>query len=134
LDNRLLSAAQQRKTKFSEDLATLVNLDSGTEDAKGLAQVEKFLKQRLKRLGAKVEILPLKFPVSLCPPHSPAPPAAGKIVLGTLQGSGTKNIMLMIHYDTVFHRGDAARRPFKVEGNKASGPVLGENISAKQLV
>ena len=113
IDNALLAAAQKRKPNLVQDLATLVNFDSGTDDAKGLAQVEAFLAQRLKDLGAKVEILA-------------APPAAGKMVLGTLQGNGTKNIMMMVHYDTVFGVGDAAKRPFKIEGNKAFGPGVAD--------
>lgn len=112
-DKALLSAAQKRQPDFVKDLATLVNVDTGTDDAKGLAQVEAFLAQRLRDLGAKVEIFA-------------APPAAGKMVLGTLQGKGTKNIMLMVHYDTVFGVGDAAKRPFRVEGNKAFGPGVAD--------
>ena len=112
-DNALLAAAQKRKPDLVKDLATLVNFDSGTDDAKGLAQVEAFLAQRLKDLGANVQILA-------------APPAAGKMVLGTLQGNGTQNLMLMIHYDTVFGIGEAAKRPFKVIDSKAFGPGVAD--------
>jgi glutamate carboxypeptidase len=112
-DNALMAAANKKKPEFVRDLATLVNIDSGTDDAKGLGQVETFLAQRLKDLGAKVEIVA-------------APPSAGKMVLGTLQGKGTKNIMLMIHFDTVFGVGEAARRPFRVEANKAFGPGVAD--------
>jgi len=113
MDNALLASAQKRKPDFVQDLGTLVNFDSGTDDAKGLAQVEAFLAQRLKELGAKVEIVA-------------APPAAGRMVLGTFQGNGTKNVMMMIHYDTVFGVGEAAKRPFKVDGNKAYGPGVAD--------
>ncbi|AMP13628.1 glutamate carboxypeptidase [Collimonas pratensis] len=112
-DNALMAAASKKKPEFLRDLVTLVNIDSGTDDAKGLGQVETFLAQRLKELGAKVEIVT-------------APPAAGKMVLGTLQGKGTKNIMLMIHYDTVFGVGEAAKRPFRIEANKAFGPGVAD--------
>ncbi len=112
-DNALLAAAQKRAPDFVKDLSTLVNIDSGTDDVKGLAQVEAFLAKRLGDLGAKVEIFA-------------APPAAGKMVMGTLQGTGTKNIMLMVHYDTVFSTGDAAKRPFKVEGKRAYGPGVAD--------
>ncbi|WP_211474115.1 glutamate carboxypeptidase [Collimonas humicola] len=112
-DNALMAAANKKKPDFVRDLATLVNIDSGTDDAKGLGQVETFLAQRLKDLGAKVEIVA-------------APPSAGKMVLGVLQGKGTKNIMLMIHFDTVFGVGEAAKRPFKVDGSKAFGPGVAD--------
>src|SRR5580765_356293 len=112
-DGALLDAAQKRKDAFVKDLATLANIDSGTDDAKGLAQVEAVLAQRLKDLGASVEVVA-------------APPAAGKAVIGKLRGTGTQNIMLMIHYDTVFGVGEAAKRPFKITGNKASGPGVAD--------
>jgi len=112
-DAALLAEARQRKSSFVQDLRTVVNIDSGTTDEKGLARVQAFLAKRLKGLGAKVEIIAV-------------PPAVGKVVLGTLLGSGSKNIMLMIHYDTVFEAGEAAKRPFKLEGNKAFGPGVAD--------
>jgi len=120
-DNALLQAAQKRKDVLVKDLGTLVNIDSGTDDAKGLAQVEALLAQRLKEVGASVEIVA-------------APPAAGKMVIGKLQGSGSKNIMLMIHYDTVFGVGEATKRPFKITGNKAFGPGVADAKGGALLI
>lgn len=120
-DNALLQAAQKRKDPLIKDLTTLVNIDSGTDDAKGLGQVETVLAQRLKEVGASVEIIA-------------APPAAGKMVIGKLQGSGTKNIMLMIHFDTVFGVGEAAKRPFKIVGNKAYGPGVADAKGGALLI
>ena len=48
------------------------------------------------------------------------------MVLGTFQGTGTRNILLMIHYDTVFDAGEAAQRPFRVDGTKAFGPSVAD--------
>ncbi|MGB7948753.1 MAG: glutamate carboxypeptidase [Candidatus Binatia bacterium] len=112
-DQTLLRAAQRSKPDFVRDLATLVNIDSGTDDSSGLSRVSDILAQRLTHLGAGVEILP-------------AAPAAGKVVLGTFQGMGSKKIMLMVHFDTVFDKGEAARRPFKVAGSKAFGPGVAD--------
>ena len=120
-DNALLQAAEKRKDALVKDLATVVNFDSGTDDAKGLAQVEAVLAQRLKDVGASVEIMA-------------APPAAGKMVVGKLQGTGSKNIMLMIHYDTVFATGDAAKRPFRIDGNKAYGPGVADAKGGALLI
>ncbi|WP_053199036.1 glutamate carboxypeptidase [Herbaspirillum hiltneri] len=120
-DNALLQAAQKRKDVLVKDLGTLVNIDSGTDDAKGLAQVEAILAQRLKEVGASVEIVA-------------APPAAGKMVIGKLQGNGSKNIMLMIHYDTVFGIGEAGKRPFKITGNKAFGPGVADAKGGALLI
>jgi len=111
--DQLLAAAKERTPAFLKDLETLVNLDSGTDDARGLAQVEAVLVKRLEALGAKVETMA-------------APPAAGKMIVGRFQGKGRKKIMLMVHYDTVFGPGEAARRPFRVVAGKAYGPGVAD--------
>ncbi|MEC5217454.1 glutamate carboxypeptidase [Actimicrobium sp. GrIS 1.19] len=120
-DSSLLEAAQRRKEVLIKDLAALVNIDSGTDDAKGLTQVETLLAQRLKEVGASVEIVA-------------APPAAGKMVIGKLQGTGARNIMLIIHYDTVFGTGEAAKRPFTISGNKAFGPGIADAKGGALLI
>jgi len=112
-DQALLQAAQARQANVVRTMATLVTIDSGTGDATGLAKVGAILALRLRSLGATVQELPV-------------PPAAGTVVLGTFQGTGTRNILLMIHYDTVFDAGEAARRPFRVDGTKAFGPGVAD--------
>ncbi len=112
-DQALLRAAQGRKSNYVRDLEMLVNIDSGTDDASVLPQVSDFLMLRLKNLGATVKILP-------------ATPAAGRMVHGTFQETGTKDIMLLAHSDTVFGKGEAARRLFKVVGNKAFAPSVAD--------
>ncbi|MGR8979508.1 MAG: glutamate carboxypeptidase [Gammaproteobacteria bacterium] len=111
--NDLYAGAEARQPEFVKDLRTLVNIDSGTGDQRGLAKAEAYLAERLKSLGAQVEILE-------------APPSVGNTVVGTFQGHGTKNIMMMIHYDTVFDPGEAAKRPFRVKGGKAFGPGIAD--------
>ena len=121
VDQPLLDAATARKPALVRDLAELVNIDSGTDDAAGLGRVEALLAKHLRDVGAEVEIVP-------------APPAAGKTVVGRLHGDGTKNLMLMIHYDTVFGVGEAARRPFRAEGGKAYGPGVADAKGGALLI
>ena len=121
VDQPLLDAATARKPALVRDLAELVNIDSGTDDAVGLGRVEALLAKHLREVGAEVEIVP-------------APPAAGKTVVGRLHGDGTKNLMLMIHYDTVFGVGEAARRPFRVDGGKAYGPGVADAKGGALLI
>jgi glutamate carboxypeptidase len=120
-DRQLLEAAQERRSAYVRDLATLVNIDSGTDDAGGLSQVGEVLVQRLKEIGAAVEVLAI-------------PPAAGKVVRGTFEGTGRSKIMLMAHFDTVFARGEAAHRPFRVEDNRALGPGVADAKGGVTLV
>lgn len=120
-DPSLLAAATAARSDYLKGLAQLVNLDSGSQDGAGLAQVADVLAARLRGLGADVQL-------------QAAPPAAGKMVLGTLRGTGTKNLMLLIHYDTVFGAGDAARRPFRMAGNKAYGPGVADAKGGAMLI
>lgn len=112
-DPALLREVQARQANVIRTMATLVNIDSGTGDAIGLAKVGDLLAQRLRSLGANVQELAV-------------PPAIGKVVLGTFQGTGTKNILLMLHYDTVFEPGEAAKRPFRIDGTRAYGPGVAD--------
>ena len=120
-DNGLLAAAEAAKPDFVKGLAQLVNLDSGSLDGAGLSQVSDVLAKRLEALGAQVKV-------------SAAAPSAGKMIVGTLRGTGSKNLMLMIHYDTVFGVGDAAKRPFRVEGNKAFGPGVADAKGGAMMI
>ncbi|WP_332877599.1 glutamate carboxypeptidase [Massilia sp. S19_KUP03_FR1] len=120
-DAPLLAAAEAARPDFLTGLAQLVNLDSGSQDGAGLNQVADVLAARLTALGADVHL-------------TAAAPSAGKTVVGTLRGSGSKNLMLMIHYDTVFGVGDAAARPFRVAGNKAYGPGVADAKGGAMLI
>ncbi|HVU01196.1 MAG TPA: glutamate carboxypeptidase [Polyangiaceae bacterium] len=112
-DRSLLHAAEQEKAAVLQDLATLVNQDSGTDDAEGLSHVSDWLATRLRDLGATVDVLPES-------------PSAGTIVRGTLHGKGRLKLLLMIHFDTVFPKGEAARRPYEVKGTRAFGPGVAD--------
>ena len=112
-DSELLSVAREKVPAFLDDLATIVNVDSGSGDAQGLSAVESFLARRLGDLGAHVETLAV-------------PPAVGRTITGTFRGKGAARIMLMIHYDTVFGVGEAARRPFRISGTRAYGPGVAD--------
>ncbi|MFD2191562.1 glutamate carboxypeptidase [Pistricoccus aurantiacus] len=109
----VLEAVSKQEQPFLDTLETLVNIDSGTGDIQGLSAVEELLKERLRELGAEVET-------------RPAPKFGGNTVVGTLEGSGDQNIMLMIHYDTVFEEGEAEKRGFRTEDGRAFGPGVAD--------
>ena len=109
----VLSAAEEQKAGYLKTLEQLVNLDSGSDDGPGLAKVQDVLVQRLKDLGATIEI-------------REAPPSPGKVVIARFEGKGERSILLMDHYDTVFSPGDAQKRPFRIEGSRAFGPGVAD--------
>jgi len=109
----LLKKAEAEQKPYLATVEQLVNVDTGTGQEPGLKTVSALLIERLKALGAKVET-------------SPASPSAGDNIVGTFKGTGKKSFLLMVHYDTVFLPGTAAKRPFKVDGERAYGPGVAD--------
>jgi glutamate carboxypeptidase len=111
--DQLLNKAQAEQKAYLATVKQLVDIDTGTGQAPGLKTVSAVLVERLKALGASVQT-------------SPATPSAGDNIVGTLKGSGSKHFLLMIHYDTVFGPGTAAKRPFRVDAERAYGPGVAD--------
>ena len=109
----LLAQARAEQPAYLDTLKTLVSVDTGTGTKPGLDQVSALLVKRLQDLGASVET-------------SPATPSAGDNIVGTFKGSGDKDFLLMVHYDTVFGPGTVAKRPFRTEGERAYGPGVAD--------
>lgn len=105
----LLLQANQLTQPFLDQVKELVNIDSGTGDAKGIAAVETIVQRHLRELGAKVEVIPASVGV-------------GNNLVATWQGAGKGRILVLAHSDTVYKEGTAAQRPFRIEGNRAYGP------------
>ena len=110
---QLLSQAQAEQPAYLQTLKSLVSVDTGTGTQEGLEQISALLVKRLTDLGAKVETFP-------------ATPSAGNNIIGTFKGSGTKDFLLMVHYDTGFGPGTVAKRPFRTEGDRAYGPGVAD--------
>ncbi|OCX91789.1 MAG: glutamate carboxypeptidase [Pseudomonas sp. CO183] len=109
----LLEQAKAAQSAYIETVKQLVAVDTGTGQAAGLATVSQMLVERLQALGAEVSM-------------SPATPSAGDNIVGTLKGSGSKDFLLMVHYDTVFAEGTAAERPFRMDEQRAYGPGVAD--------
>lgn len=110
---QLLKKAETEQTAYLETVKQLVDVDTGTGQAPGLKTISALLVERLKALGAEVST-------------TPATPSAGDNIVGTIKGSGTRSFLLMVHYDTVFGPGTAAKRPFKQDGERAYGPGVAD--------
>src|SRR3954447_19012849 len=57
-DARIHELAQQEKAPLIETLRDLVNIESGSKDAEGLARLAALISERLTGLGGRVEIMP----------------------------------------------------------------------------
>ena len=109
----LLRQAEAERPAYLDTLRQLVAVDSGTGQAEGLGQLSALLAERLQALGAQVR-------------SAPATPPAGANLVATLDGTGSKRFLLMIHYDTVFAAGSAAKRPFREDAERAYGPGVAD--------
>jgi len=90
-------------------LKELVTPDSGTGDEAGNAIVVGVVERELAQLGAEVERV--------------VAPGAGVQLVGRFRGAAPDagKAILSAHLDTVFPRGEAAKHPFRVEGDFAYG-------------
>jgi glutamate carboxypeptidase len=117
----LLKRAEAERPDYLATLEQLVSIDTGTGQEAGISKVKGMLVDRLKALGAEVQV-------------TPAEPSVGGNIVGTLKGTGEAKFMLMIHYDTVFGPGTAAQRPFKVEGDRITGPGVADGKGGVAMV
>lgn len=120
-DQKLLAAIRECDAPARSLLEQVVNIDSGTGDAEGLAAVGQLYAHGLEAVGAEVRR------------SAPTPPAVGDNLLATLTGRGTGRILLIAHMDTVFQRGDVAKVRPRWEGERYIGPGAGDDKSGGVL-
>jgi glutamate carboxypeptidase len=89
-------------------LETLVTIDGGSYDKAGVDRVGEALAAFLEGEGIAVERLPRE--------------TYGDVFIARVPAPGNAPIVLMGHRDTVFPKGEPARRPFRIENGRAYGP------------
>lgn len=92
-----------------ELLRRLVSIDCGTGNIEGNAAIVLLVAEALSDVGAQVERV-------VCP-------GVGTHIVARLPAKRqpARKIVLIAHLDTVFDRGEAARHPFRIEGDRAFG-------------
>ena len=115
-----------------ETLRDLVNIESGSRDKEGLDRVAALIGGRLAALGGKLEYYE-PTPADTYRLYD-TPKDVGKVVIARFTGSGTRRIMLLAHMDTVYAHGTLAKRPYRVEGNRAYGPGIADDKSGIALI
>lgn len=111
----LLDQCRQAVPEILSFTERLVNMDSGSDDIPGLERKAALLECLFTGLGAEVRLV-----------ESPAPGSAARNVVATFRGEGTARILILTHYDTVFPAGEAARRPFARDAERAYGPGVAD--------
>lgn len=99
---------------YIKKLEKLVNIDSGTTNIEGVTKVAKKLQKYFEEAGFFSETVFLDE-------------AVGNGVFATNAPNAKEyDVLLVGHIDTVFAKGECAKRPFKVEGDKAYGPGVAD--------
>lgn len=113
-DAKVWAAAEAARPEQIRLLAEISNIDSGTGDVEGGRKVAAVLVPRLKAMGYTVETVTAE--------------AEGlpENTVATLTGTGKGRILLIGHIDTVFGPGTVAKRPFRIEGDRARGAGLSD--------
>ena len=114
-NKQVFEAAQQVKDEALKLWERLVNIDSGTGDEQGLRAVGEIVIGELKKLGARIELV------------SARPAAVGDNIVATFSGTGKGKVLLIAHIDTVFAKGTAAARPFRIKDGRAYGPGVADD-------
>jgi glutamate carboxypeptidase len=114
-DEKLKAAAEAAQPALIETLHEMVLIESGSGDVEGLAKMADFAEARLKALGAKTER------------RKTTRGAGDNMVIGTLEGSGVRKLMLIGHMDTVYEKGILMTQPYRVNGNRIYGPGIADD-------
>lgn len=114
-DDKLFGAANAEQAATVRTLERLVNIETGTGTADGMAAMGQLLEGELKGLG---------FTVTR---HKAAGEAVGENIVGRLQGKGGRKLLLIAHMDTVYVKGTLEKAPFRVDGNRAFGPGIADD-------
>jgi glutamate carboxypeptidase len=96
-------------------LAQVVNIDSGSNDKAGVDAVGERFRRFLAEHRVETAIISRE--------------TRGDILKACLAGRDAADratVLLMGHCDTVFGKGEAARRPFAIVGNRARGPGVAD--------
>ena len=120
----VLAQAKQHKAPLLDTLKDLCNIESGSRDLEGLDKIATLVSERLKALGGDVQLVDVNADIYRM---EDTPAKVGRVVRATFKGSGSKNIMMIAHMDTVYLKGMLAKQPFRVDGDKAYGLAIADD-------
>lgn len=110
----IIEKCAQKQKEMEQFLESLVNIDSKIDNPQGIGQVAHIIGDKLETFGFEVDYLD----GGALPVHIHATKNS--------QSKNAKNVLLIGHMDTVFDKGTAAERPFRIEGEKAYGPGVAD--------
>ncbi len=108
------SAVAEGLDAYLGDLRWMVGVDCGTHTPAGVNRIADRCVSRFSEMGFEVERR-----------RQDGEPALGDCLIGRRDGAGPR-VLLIGHMDTVFDKGTADRRPYRVEGDRAFGPGVSD--------
>ncbi len=106
------AALMRERPRMLALLERLVNTDSGSYDREGVNRVGTMLGEELAMLGFSID-------------RRPMPECADQIVAERKLG-GKGRLLILGHADTVWPKGMAEEWPFAIDGDRATGPGVGD--------
>ena len=103
---------QGKQKEMLKLLEQLVNIDSGSYCKDGVTACGDIISEELRTLGFQTEKIPEEH--------------WGSHVRAERPGQMSKRLLLSAHLDTVCPAGTVAKRPFRIDGNLAYGPGVGD--------
>jgi glutamate carboxypeptidase len=114
-ERAVLEWLDMEKPEMLRLLEALVNTDSSSYDKQGVDAAGEVLKKYFERHEISVRVI-----------SHPIYGEAISAVVEQPKASDPRPIVLMGHRDTVFSKGESAKRPFRIEGNFAYGPGVAD--------
>jgi glutamate carboxypeptidase len=113
-ETQIIDWLASQKQPMIDLLRDVVNIDSGSFDKQGVDAVGARFEQHFAEYGIE----------TWREPHDVYGDAVHGLI--TKPGSNEKPILLMGHRDTVFPKGEVAKRPFTIKDNLAHGPGVAD--------
>jgi glutamate carboxypeptidase len=120
---QLQQLARQEQPALLETLRELVEIESGSKDVEGLAQLAGLIGGKLKALGGEVSIVE---PIDLYRMDD-TPAHVGSMVKAQFKGRGTRKVLFIAHMDTVYLKSMLKGQPFRIDGNRAYGLAIADD-------
>jgi len=127
----VMERVQAERGPLLETLEELVSIESGSRDIEGLNRISDVIAARLRALGGDVEFY---VPGDETVRFVDTPEQVGRAVLARFRGTGTVNILLLAHMDTVYERGASEGQPFRIDGDRAYGLGIADDKHGVALI
>ena len=104
---KIVEYLKDRKSDMLEMLKTMVNMDSPSSDKAACNRLIRYVAEVCRSITSKIEIVPMS--------------EYGDCLMVTV-GSGTGQILVLSHLDTVWPPDETVRRSFSIQSGRATGP------------